>query len=213
MNPSHAATLDSPLTAISPEGFIQGSVVAELYSLSKPYEDSRLHAEGQAVLPALIAHVADYRRTGVDRVNDVELGARVQAALDFARCVLSEIPDVEAVVFYGSALRGKPAAQDFDFRLVTTPMPTSTIDFENPVMNAVQNRVHQAFQASSSIPKNIRGLPVEIHINSAFSDLTGMELEYVQRGPYLAIMRGADSTSLSAFINTSGVAYRAERAP
>lgn len=205
----NSASLSQGLTNVPAEKFGETSVVAHLYRSS---QQASTHAEGSDCIRALLGYVADLRRSGTERATEAQVVSRVQDSLEFAKAVFAQIPQVEAVVLYGSALRGKPAPKDFDIRLVTSFMEPDHSDWEHPKMNALQAEVDRAFRENPGIPKTIAGLSTEVMVNSAFHDSGGMELDYVERGPYLVVMRGNMEGTFAAFINLSGTEYLSERA-
>jgi len=191
---------------VSGRTFPSDSVIAELYRAS--ISSTNGHFEGQLCAKGLLALVAELRRgSGETRVHDDVHIRRATAAIEFARAVLQALNEVDAVVIYGSVLRGKLTPGDLDVRLVTRLLVTEQIDVEHPVMSALEGRVDQAFKQSATIPKSVEGLVPHAMVNSAFNGITGMDLSYVTGGPYLAVMRGKTAESVAIFLNTSVSTY------
>lgn len=212
-----------PLASLSPNftaqpvsgiPFAPDSPIGSLYAASAT---NSAHAEGGSALAAICSLVEDLRASHGGRLDTSQFIRRMIAVTNFADAVFAAIPEVEAVVIYGSALRGKADAADLDARLVTCYMAQNDIDLENPVMNQIENKVDAAFRASTSIPRTVDGLPVQVFINSTFEDRTGLALEFTQKGPYLAILRPPQPSTtfrpnFPMFANTAGQGYLEQRA-
>lgn len=215
MNPLASLSLNFSAQPIAGRVFATESPIGQLYAASISTPSS--HFEGAQALAALHSYLQELEASGIPRLTPASYNVRLQSAMAFAGSVFSAIPEVEAIAFYGSALRGKLNPRDFDARLVTAYMEPDHTEFMYPVMNKIQERVDSAYKTNASIPKMVDGLPVQVLINCAFADISGMELDYIQGGPYLAVLRPeAMSTSFHQaypiFLNTSGKQYLKERA-
>lgn len=210
--------------SIDASSFEQQSPLRELHTLSRR-DGPHHHIEGPAAIEHIRHFVAELREAGVPRISESALARRIDHALGFAEAVfnatgaqsgLSKGQQVEAVVFYGSALRGKPDSGDFDFRVVTSHDPPEIVDLHHPVMTPLEQKVSKILEADTAVPKKLDGLPVEVFINSTFDEPTGMSLIYATRCPYLVIVRGADVGSgiygpSKVFVNTASTTYTSER--
>lgn len=74
---------------------------------------------GGDVAPAVLRLVNSYRREGFSRLSDDEMVRRLDAVIERAGRILEMIPEVEGIIHFGSALRGKETPNDFDLMWVT----------------------------------------------------------------------------------------------
>lgn len=194
--------------------FSANSPIGSLYSASR--SDGSGHVEGHYALHGVRAYVITLRTSGQERIDDIGLAVRLGRMLDFAQEVFRHFQtplsyaSLEAVVFYGSMVRGKPEPKDCDVRIVTSHYPHEPLDPTNIDRSPAENEWHQALTSTeSAVRLVVDGRTIntrEPMVESEYEGCYGTGLHEVRRGPFLAVVR-LPNEGLGLFFNGVGTAY------
>ena len=204
------------LSAFNSLNFPDSHPVRLLYEHSR---QSGAHSEGDS---ALISVCLLVRELGSERpgrcLDRKSMRARLQAMLAWSEQALLELDDLDAIVIFGSALRGKLEPADVDICLVKGGESIERHSQLESLSDSGQLcccRLLEARFARSRVPKRIETAPISAKAIAWYDEHPYLRLKFVERCPYLALARVSSKQrgpALQGFFNCAGTAYRQGRA-
>ena len=171
------------------------------YHASALYYDSAnssAHAEGPHVVEAILRYVGWLREDGMRRLDDHSMINRLSKLIELCGEIFDQHQEINSVVYYGSALRGKPLPGDHDLKIIPdlSQAPDSDMLSANLKPLLSPHRIDRA-----KIEFGIADHPDEIGI--------------VNTGPYLVIARQqsdpTNSRAYRAFFNWAAEEWKETR--
>lgn len=183
------------------------NVLTQLYTESQSKD---AHHEGIEAIAEIFRQIKEFAAQGIDRVSEPEMTERVLSVMQLSEQIFARVPMVEAVVWMGSSLRGKPNSNDVDLWLLGPYARPIHDPFDPAALNRVQVEMAHHY-AKTKLPNSLFGLPIQLIVNSHFEGRTGAY--YLNRGPYLTFVRPSAPDATTVFGNWSGELYLQDRKP
>jgi hypothetical protein len=185
--------------------------LAENHPARRMYESSRLrgeHFEGATIPLGLAKYQKEIDQYYPDRrISAQENLLRFEAVLRWCKEVFSSFPEVDAIVYFGSALRARRAPNDFDFSLA---IAKSNADRSSSATSRI-DLLEKRFADMASKFHSIETIPVKIKVLDSYDEHPKLALKFIERCPYAVFFRPLDDSRTAAFFNCSGRKYLEER--
>jgi hypothetical protein len=178
---------------------------SEHHPVRRLFESSMLragHVSGSDAVTASLAYLESLRVKGTsERLTAIQYLERLKIIILWTENVFNNFPHVDCLVFFGSALRGKCAPNDFDFSLI---LPASDV--------SLIARTEESFKELASHFHSIEGRPVKVRVVDSYNERPHLSLSFVERCPYAVFARSIHG-KLALFANFSGRKYLEDREP